>query len=111
MDSIKKLNKVSLTSVNREPTRSPKFPKEDDQNYSLAQLCLYCSLPINHVISVAVGCPRTLIRKKYTDKKTILHRLCILIFRANIYIVVTQLSNKLISFLILYYKHYAYQRA
>ena len=65
----------------------------------------------DHVISVAVGCPRTLIRKKYTDKKTILHRLCILIFRANIYIVVTQLSNKLISFLILYYKHYAYQRA
>ena len=54
----------------REPPRSPKFPKEDDQNDSLAQLCLYSSLPINHVISVAVGCPRTLIRMKYTGRKT-----------------------------------------
>ena len=67
MDSIKKLNKVSLTSVNREPTRSPKFPKEDDQNYSLAQLCLYCSLPINHVISVAVGCSSK-VQIKFTFK-------------------------------------------
>ena len=52
----------------------------------------------DHVISVAVGCPRTLIRKKYTDRKTILHRLCILIFPANIYSVVTQLSNNSLAF-------------
>lgn len=40
-------------------TQSPKFPEEKKSNCSLAQLCLYCSLPMYHVIFTTVGCLRT----------------------------------------------------